>query len=448
MDVFMRTTATSPWKRTATAGRIDWDDIKDRVDLAAITTGLLGPALKRSGRRLLWRCPFHRPDNDPSFQVDPAERRWRCWPCNLGGDPPELVMKLQGVGFPEAVRIVAELAGIIAPSSRPAHPRPPARTPIPTTTGPTDGLAAGSPGKAAERPPDGSKGLSPADALSLVDEAAKRLWTPAGRPAREYLIRTRGLTPESIRGAGMGWADKIRLTKRGGDGTWTLAGITIPWVDSGLLLRVKVRRTGLFRGSRYIEAFASGWRVYPGPERIRPGAPLIVCEGELDVLIMQQEVEDLASVVTFGSASARPDPSMWLELARCSQLFVALDGDPAGEDAAAEWGGRSVRIKPPEPCKDWGELHATGFNRIRYLWGGILRRPGTPWDELAARRWGPGRTEPAPGIVSDRPVRPSARTTPPDDFDREERAAILEFDGGLSRGKAERRAGSEASDSS
>src|SRR5690349_3029209 len=57
MDVLMGTTATSPWKRTATADRIDWDDVKDRVDLAGIATGLLGPALKRSGRRLLWRCP-------------------------------------------------------------------------------------------------------------------------------------------------------------------------------------------------------------------------------------------------------------------------------------------------------------------------------------------------------------------------------------------------------
>jgi DNA primase len=118
---------------TATGDRLDWDAIKDRVDLAAVATALFGPALKRSGRKLHWRCPFHQPDNDPSFQVDPAERRWRCWPCNLGGDAPALVMKLQSVGFPAAVRVVAQFAGGVAPSSRPARPR---RRPDPVRSGP------------------------------------------------------------------------------------------------------------------------------------------------------------------------------------------------------------------------------------------------------------------------------------------------------------------------
>ena len=111
----MRAAVTSPWKTTATGDRLDWNDIKDRVDMAAVATALFGPAPKRSGRRLLWPCPFH-DDHDPSLQVDPAERRWKCWPCNLGGDAPALVMRLKRVEFPEAVRIVAELAGIVAPS--------------------------------------------------------------------------------------------------------------------------------------------------------------------------------------------------------------------------------------------------------------------------------------------------------------------------------------------
>src|SRR4051794_7433819 len=123
---------------TATLDRITWGDIKDRIDMAAIATALLGPAAKRSGRRLLWPCPFH-DDRDPSLQVDPARQSWKCWPCDLGGDAPALVMKLKGVGFSEAVRIIAELAAIVAPSSRPARPTgpgpvrpstPPARPPV------------------------------------------------------------------------------------------------------------------------------------------------------------------------------------------------------------------------------------------------------------------------------------------------------------------------------
>ena len=46
--------------------RTEWSEIKDRVDLAAVATNLLGPAAKRQGPRLLWPCPFP-DDHDPSF---------------------------------------------------------------------------------------------------------------------------------------------------------------------------------------------------------------------------------------------------------------------------------------------------------------------------------------------------------------------------------------------
>jgi hypothetical protein len=75
----------------------------------------------------------------------------------------------------------------------------------------------------------------------------------------------------------------------------------------------------------------------------------------------------------------------------------------------------------------------------------LVERPAGPsssWDELAARRWGPGldaRFE-GPGIVVDRHPRPTLPFDSDDD-DRAERAAIMEVDGGLSREAAERAAG-------
>ena len=62
----MSASVKSPWSMTVPRERIDWNDIKDRIDLAAIATALFGPAPKRSGRRLLWPCPFHQ-DHDPSL---------------------------------------------------------------------------------------------------------------------------------------------------------------------------------------------------------------------------------------------------------------------------------------------------------------------------------------------------------------------------------------------
>jgi DNA primase len=410
----MMTATKSPLKSSKTADRLDWNDIRDRVDTAGIATAFWGPAVKRSGRYLLWRCPFH-DDHDPSLQVDPAERRWKCWPCDLGGDAPALVMKLQGVGFPEAVRIVAEMAGIISPSLEPARqsrtgptdrPRPPARPPAGPSDRPSGATAAGPSVKAAGRPPGRPSGLDRPEAERVVEGAAMRLWEPGGRAALDYLIQSRGLTEATIRAARLGWAEKIRLPKRDGSGTWPLSGITIPWIDAGRLMRIKVRRLGLFQGAKYVEAFSDSPIVYPSMATIRPGAPLVIVEGEYDALLLGQELTGLASVITTGSTSNRPDPSLWLALARCSQLFVALDGDDAGNSAAAEWSGRSVRVLPPATCKDWTEALQAGIDLRRW------------WIEEALA----------------------------DALNREERAAILEFDGGLTREADERAAGLRIAD--
>src|SRR5208337_2251066 len=95
-------------------GRSEWFEIKDRVDLAAVATNLLGPAAERQGPRLLWPCPFH-DDHDPSFQVDWNRKTWRCWVCAIGGDAAELVKKVNKCDFPTAVKFLADRAGVASP---------------------------------------------------------------------------------------------------------------------------------------------------------------------------------------------------------------------------------------------------------------------------------------------------------------------------------------------
>src|SRR5437764_14843019 len=89
--------------KTPLQGRIDWPAVRDRIGLAQVATALMGPAPGRRGergRRLYWRCPFH-DDGNPSLCIDPAKPFWRCYGCGEHGDAPKLVMRLQGVGFPE-----------------------------------------------------------------------------------------------------------------------------------------------------------------------------------------------------------------------------------------------------------------------------------------------------------------------------------------------------------
>src|SRR3954452_17446777 len=95
--------------KTATNGpRIDWKTERERIDLAAVATRLLGPAPGRrgeGGRRLWWCCPFHE-DPNPSFCIEPGKEWWKCHGCGASGDAANLVMRRESMTFPEAVNFL------------------------------------------------------------------------------------------------------------------------------------------------------------------------------------------------------------------------------------------------------------------------------------------------------------------------------------------------------
>jgi DNA primase catalytic core len=64
-----------------------------------------GIALRRAGKDLLGRCPFHE-DAQASLVVTPAKNLWHCFGCQSGGGPIDWVMKHQGVSFRHAVEIL------------------------------------------------------------------------------------------------------------------------------------------------------------------------------------------------------------------------------------------------------------------------------------------------------------------------------------------------------
>jgi len=66
-----------------------------------------GVALKKAGKDLLGRCPFH-DDAEASLVVTPAKNLWHCFGCQLGGGPIDWVMKTQGVSFRHAVELLRD----------------------------------------------------------------------------------------------------------------------------------------------------------------------------------------------------------------------------------------------------------------------------------------------------------------------------------------------------
>ncbi len=66
-----------------------------------------GIELKRGGKDLLGRCPFHE-DNTASLVVTPGKNLWHCFGCGVGGGPIDWVMKRRGVSFRHAVELLRE----------------------------------------------------------------------------------------------------------------------------------------------------------------------------------------------------------------------------------------------------------------------------------------------------------------------------------------------------
>ena len=98
--------------------------IKNAVDIVALVGEYL--PLHRSGSKFKALCPFH-DDHNPSLELNPERQSFKCWSCGAGGDVFDFVKDYERVDFPEALRMLAEWAGVALenPSSIAATPRGP-----------------------------------------------------------------------------------------------------------------------------------------------------------------------------------------------------------------------------------------------------------------------------------------------------------------------------------
>ncbi|MCW5875910.1 MAG: DNA primase [Anaerolineales bacterium] len=87
------------------------EEIKARIDIADLVSETV--QLRRAGKNYTGFCPFHSNTRTPSFIVFAETGTWRCFgQCNEGGDIFKFVMKKEGWDFPEALRRLAERAGV------------------------------------------------------------------------------------------------------------------------------------------------------------------------------------------------------------------------------------------------------------------------------------------------------------------------------------------------
>src|SRR3712207_2612471 len=89
------------------------DDLRRQADIVRVVSDYV--TLKKKGANWMACCPFHQ-EKTPSFSVNPSKDIFYCFGCQRGGSVYTFVMEMERVSFPEAVRIVAEKAGVPLPA--------------------------------------------------------------------------------------------------------------------------------------------------------------------------------------------------------------------------------------------------------------------------------------------------------------------------------------------
>jgi DNA primase len=309
------------------------DEIKARLDIVDIVSETV--KLRRSGKSFSGFCPFHPNTKTPAFAVFPDSGTWRCFgECNEGGDIFKYVMKREGWDFAEALRYLAERAGVTL-------------TPL-------------TPERKAEE--------DEYEALRELLEESVRFYhyqlmkTPAGKPALDYLQK-RGINPASIQQFELGYApdnyealtthlnnkgyalkqihevglaverdsggfydkfrNRIMFPIRDGAGKMTGFGGRI--LDPNDIPKfLNSPQTPLFNKSRLLY----GLNLAKKP--IREQDQVVIVEGYLDVIALHQQ--GFANTVSPMGTAMNEDQLRFLKK-YTRRMVLALDADAAGEKA-------------------------------------------------------------------------------------------------------------------
>lgn len=305
-----------------------------------------GIELRQSGCALVGRCPFHEDAGRPNLYVYPTTRSWYCYRCSIGGDVISLVERIEGVGFREAVRRLADERPHAAPISGCSRgttiPRPYRRP-------------AWGPGERA-------------CLTAAVELYQNRLLSDVA--ARAYL-RGRGLGRDIIEDCRLGYAvgdelvDYLRwrrvpiqaaqhvgLLRR--DGREFLSGrIVVPEIREGQVVWL-IGRTIDPDDDRPKYLGLPGSKPLLGWEPARDSAEVFLVEGVFDWLTLLKWGYPALALV-----GIHVRPAALEALGRFQRIFLLLDNDKAGQAAGADLakalGSKAVVIRLPG-VKDVAEL--------------------------------------------------------------------------------------------
>ncbi|MFL8887568.1 DNA primase [Helcococcus kunzii] len=86
------------------------NDLKDRIDIVDLISEYVN--LKRAGSSFKGLCPFHN-EKTPSFMVNREKNNFHCFGCHEGGDAISFIMKIENLGYIDAIKFIADKLGVV-----------------------------------------------------------------------------------------------------------------------------------------------------------------------------------------------------------------------------------------------------------------------------------------------------------------------------------------------
>ncbi|HOK42076.1 MAG TPA: DNA primase [Thermoclostridium caenicola] len=304
------------------------EEVRLRNDIVEVVSGYV--KLEKKGRSYWGLCPFHN-EKTPSFSVEPNKQFFYCFGCNKGGSVIHFIMNIENLEFVEALKFLADRAGIALPET--------------------------------EDPQEREKAEQRKVILEINRQAARfyfrSLAGKDGLKAQNYL-KKRGLLAKTIKQFGLGYApaEWDGLTRE-------LLKQHFPadlLIKSGLSIRAKsgelvdrfrdrimfpifdIRGNIVGFGGRVLDGSMPKYMNSPDTPvynksrelyglnyaRMSPSKRLLIVEGYMDVISLHQAGIDFA-VASLGTALTRMQA--WILKKYSEEVIIAYDSDSAGQAA-------------------------------------------------------------------------------------------------------------------
>lgn len=322
------------------------EEIRDSSDITEVIAELV--ILNKRGKNFVGLCPFHS-EKTPSFTVNPQNQMFYCFGCGEGGNVYTFLMKYHGLNFVDAVKTLADRAGIQLPAEKDINPADKEKLELNKRLHTINDLAS-SFFSFSIKQPSGLEARNYLEHRKIGKSTAEKFrigWAASQRDTLCSLLQKRGFSRREIILAGLGQEGKSgtlidcfrsRLMFPISDYNGRVIGFGGRLLESGEPKYLNTSESDLFHKGRAL------YGLHIAIPAIRANGFAIIVEGYTDVIAAHQS--GVTNVVaSLGTALTREQAKL---LRRYSEtIVIAYDADGAGAAATL----KGIEILLENSCK-------------------------------------------------------------------------------------------------